>query len=150
MNSAAWSTRRMCLTIAVLFLIFSNRADAQTQGNNAVYNSNAICSSTTSCGFSGAFIDASVFGNSSTDVCTVLKGILSSRTYPPAGAVIDARGLPGTTGTSMQCTASPWAGITSPKPSTILLPAGTILIPKSRILLANTPDAPGSRPFFGR
>jgi hypothetical protein len=36
----------------------------------------------------------------------------------------------------MQCTTSPWAGIT--KPSTILLPAGTILIPKSWILPSNT------------
>jgi len=130
--------RKVFGIIAVLvgFSIGPVYAEAQTQGNNAVYNSNASCSLTTSCGFSGAFIDASVFGNSNTDICTVLKGILSSRTYPPAGAVIDARGLPGTTGTSMQCTASPWAGITVP--STILLPAGTILIPKSWILPANT------------
>ena len=36
---------------------------------------------------------------------------------------IDARGLPGNTTTSMTCTASPWAGIANPPPSTILLPA---------------------------
>lgn len=108
----------------------------------------------TNCGFSGAFIDASVFvGSLNPNICSLLHGILNgsllgSTGYPAYGAVIDARGL-NSNNTSMQCTASPWAGITSPPPSTILLPAGTILIPKSWILPANTHligegDNPGS------
>jgi hypothetical protein len=131
------------VTIAVpasLLLAFSTRADAQSQGNNAVYNSSGSCSP--SCGFSGAFIDASTFFNSppTKNFCSVLNWVLNplNGIIPSAGAVIDARGLPGTTGTSMKCTASPWAGITTPTPATILLPAGTILIPKSWILPANT------------
>jgi hypothetical protein len=125
------------------FSIFSTRVDAQSQGNDAVYNSNAKCSSTTSCGFSGAFIDASVFvSTANPNICALLNGILNgsllgTQGYPTAGAVIDARGL-SSNNTNMQCKGSPWAGITSPTPSTILLPAGTILIPKSWILPANT------------
>ena len=52
------------------------RANAQSPGNNAVYNSTGTCTSS-SCGFSAAFVDASVFGNSRTDICTVLNNILS-------------------------------------------------------------------------
>ena len=59
----------------------------------------------------------------SPDFCSVLNYILNSTTYPSGGAVIDARGLPGSTTTSMTCAASPWAGISTPPPSTILLPA---------------------------
>jgi hypothetical protein len=63
----------------------------------------------------------------------------------PSGAVIDARGL-NSTNTSMTCTASPWAGISNPPPSTILLPAtggatpNPIIIPNSSpwILASNT------------
>ena len=147
-SGCRWTLVAIAATLVGCFLVFSTRASAQSQGNNAVYNSNAKCFSTTSCGFSGAFIDASVFGNGRTDICSVLHAILIGTLYPASGAVIDARGLPGTTGTSMQCTASPWAGITVP--STILLPAGTILIPKSWILPANTRligegDNPSSR-----
>jgi hypothetical protein len=95
-------------------------ANAQgSQGQDAVYNSIA--------GIVGSpsFIDASMFGFSGTNICAVLNGILSSSTvtYPPSGAVIDARGLPGTTGTSMKCPLSPWNGIANPPPATILLPA---------------------------
>jgi hypothetical protein len=108
-------------------------ASAQTgsQGQNAVYNANnGIVGS-------GAFIDASMFGKNNTDICAVLKLVLQTVDQPPtypSGAVIDARGLPGTTGTSMTCSASPWAGITNPPPSTILLPAGTIIIPGTWVL----------------
>lgn len=123
------------MTAGCWLLSFPTATNAQSQGNDAVYNSSAICSSPTSCGFSGAFIDASVFAPNGVNFCNILNGILSSKTYPANGAVIDARGL-NSNNTSMQCSASPWAGITSP--STILLPAGTILIPKSWILPANT------------
>ena len=85
------------VTVAVLASWFTlpPRVNAQSQGNNAVYNSNASCSSTTSCGFSGAFIDASTFFNSppTKNFCSVLNWVLnpSNGIIPPTGAVIDAR-----------------------------------------------------------
>jgi len=106
------------------------------QGQNAVYPASGTC-----CMGSKAFIDASMFAQTGVDFCKVLNGILSSTStqYPPAGAVIDARGLPASTPpTSTKCAASPWAGITNPPPSVILLPAGTIVIPSTWILPPNT------------
>ena len=112
--------------------VFPTRARAQATGKNAVYDSTGACSP---CAKSPAFIDASVFGNTRTDICTVLKFILTplNGVLPSTGGVIDARGLPAT-GTSMTCTSttpSPWAGITNPPPSTILLPATTATVPIS-------------------
>ena len=110
-------------------LAFPAPASAQgTQGQNAVYNGPSCCVGT------NAFIDASMFAGNvpSPNFCKVLNYILVNVDQPPAypsGAVIDARGLPGTTGTSMTCSASPWALITSPPKATILLPTGTIVIP---------------------
>ena len=51
-----------------LFLICAVSVDAQTsnQGQNAVYNPSGAC-----CAPSPAFIDASMFGNSKTDICRV-------------------------------------------------------------------------------
>src|ERR1700752_4965174 len=82
--------------------LLPTRAQGQ-QGNNAVYKNATTC-----CQKSVAFIDASVFVNSSTNICAVLNGILggTSATFPTAGTVIDARGLPAV-GTSMKCAASP-------------------------------------------
>jgi hypothetical protein len=114
-----------------------------TQGQNGVYNATCNNGNPGVVG-SSAFIDASMFPAAGRDFCGVLKFILSSSTYPPAGAVIDARGLPGTTGTNMTCSASPWAGITNPPPATILLPAtgGTtptpIVISSIWVLPSNT------------
>jgi hypothetical protein len=141
--TCGWVFFSTVAVLASLRLAFPTRVNAQSQGNDAVYNSNASCSSTTSCGFSGAFIDASTFANSppptNRNFCGVSNYVLVHVVLPnyPNGAVIDARGL-NSTNTSMQCKDSPWAGITTPVPSTILLPAGTILIPKSWILPANT------------
>ena len=133
----------LVVLILACWILFSTVAAKAQQGQNAVYYSGSPTNSP-------AFIDASVFGNSRTDICAVLNGILSSvsTNYPAAGAVIDARGLPGTTGTSMTCSASPWTG-TPPTggwpPSTILLPAtgtGTsatpIIISSTWILPSNT------------
>jgi hypothetical protein len=115
-------------TFGVLFFWVSASSlfvNSQTgsQGQNAVYNSsNGILGSY-------AFIDASMFPATGRDFCGVLKFVLQNVDQPPAypvGAVIDARGLPGNTQTNMKCSASPWAGLTSPPPSTILLPAQTI------------------------
>jgi hypothetical protein len=118
------------------------RAEAQT-GKNAVYDPNQNC-----CQKSAAFIDASVFAQTGSDLCKILNHILDPRNgiLPSVGGVIDARGLPFTMPTtSMTCTSatpSPWAGITSPPPSTILLPATTasapIVIPSTWTLPSNT------------
>jgi len=99
---------------------FPTRTQAQVIGNNAVYSSG------TSETGSSAWIDASVF--TGTDVCAKVNAVFksSANPYPAAGAVIDARGVnPGTTQT---CSISPWSGVTTPPPSTILLPPGTIVI----------------------
>jgi hypothetical protein len=130
-------------TVALVVGLFSAvliPANAQgnqgSQGQNAVYNANEGTVG------SGAFIDASMFTTSvsSNNICAVLNFVLQNVDIAPqypAGAVIDARGLPGAMGTSMTCTAanpSPWAGISNPPPSTILLPAGTIIIPSTWVL----------------
>jgi hypothetical protein len=103
-------------------------ARAQAVGNDAVYPTSGIC-----CKASSAFIDASMFlpPNSTTlgrDVCDaiyrLLTGFLGFPPYPAAGAVIDARGVSGTT--NLTCThGSPWTegSNTVTLPSTILLPA---------------------------
>jgi len=105
------------------------------QGQNAVYPASGNC-----CVGSKDFVDASMFGAQNTDICAVLKFILTplNGVLSSTGGVIDARGLPGTTGTSMTCTTSPWAGIANPPPSVILLPAGTIVIPSTWVLPNNT------------
>jgi hypothetical protein len=104
-----------------------------------VYSSNGTVGST-------AFIDASIFlGNGSNqggDLCDLICGILSGRiktsSYTTAGAVFDARALSGAAPT---CTkGSPWTegNNTVGAPSTILLPAGTIVIPTKWVLPSNT------------
>jgi hypothetical protein len=105
---------------------FSTPAQAQATGKNAVYDSGGNCSP---CQKSSAFIDASVFVTSppppNRNFCGVLNFMLTllNGIIPSFGAVIDARGL-NSGNTSMTCTTanpSPWAGISSPPPSTILL-----------------------------
>lgn len=84
-------------------------------GQNAVYPASGTC-----CTGSKAFIDASMFAAQGVDFCGVLHNLLLN-VVPATGAVIDARGLPFTNPpTSMTCSASPWAEITNPPPSTIL------------------------------
>ncbi len=80
---------------------FPTVANAQgSQGQDAVYNSsNGVVGS-------NAFIDASMFPATGRDFCGVLKFVLQNIDQPPmypSGAVIDARGLPGNTGTRMTC-----------------------------------------------
>ena len=77
-------------TLTGWFVVSTVPAEAQSQGNNAVYYQSG--SSGACCKGSGAFIDASVFVNTTnSDICKVLNSILTGTTYPPAGAVIDAR-----------------------------------------------------------
>jgi len=77
-RSSCWMFITTAVTLSAWFLTFPTRGYAQSQGNNAVYNSSAICSSSTDCGFSGAFIDASTFGRSNTDFCAVLYNVLKN------------------------------------------------------------------------
>jgi len=113
-------------------------ARAQTPGNNAVYNTSGIVTS------SAAFIDASAVTQGS-DICATLFSIISSTNYPGHAAVIDARGISNTTGSPNMLTCnsgSPWTqgngqrtnSNTTTNPATILLPAGTIYISTSWIL----------------
>jgi hypothetical protein len=132
------STGKFLGIVAVLacwFLAFPTPAQAQgagAQGQNAVYSASGTC-----CQGSSAFIDASMFTSSqSPNICAVLNYVLTHN-FPASGMAIDARGL-NPNNTSMTCTASPWAGITSPPPSTILLPSGTIVIPSVWVLPNNT------------
>jgi len=66
-------------------------ACSASEGNNGVY---ATCTGSTKVAGSTAIIDASAFSQS--DLCTAINKILLSTvyTYPAAGAVIDARGVP--------------------------------------------------------
>jgi hypothetical protein len=136
-HASGWLFFAILAVLTVCFSALPTPAQGQGtggQGQNAVYPPSGLC-----CKGSPAFIDASMFATNNTDICAVLNFILSpGNGYPAAGAVIDARGLPGATGTKMKCTASPWAGITNPPPSVILLPAGTIVIPSTWILPPNT------------
>lgn len=138
-KSAPWLFLGTVIVIVGCFSAFPTAASAQSQGNNAVYyqpGSSGVC-----CKGSGSFIDASVFISNGSTFCSTLFGILNASSYPSStGTVIDARGL-NSGNTSMTCTAtnpSPWAGITNPPPSTILLPAGTVVIPSTWGLPANT------------
>ena len=120
--------------------------EAQNQpGQNAVCTSSSGCSTTVG---TNAFIDASVFlgsgQNQGSDVCDVIYKILSGRTgitYPPNGAVVDARGV-NSTNSSLTCAkGTPWFESSTGSvnvPSTILLPAGTILIPTPWVLPPST------------
>jgi hypothetical protein len=148
-GSAGHSTLLGAFCVLLVGLsVFPIHAEGQ-QGNNAVYNYNSITNMSQCCNPSPAFIDASMFAGSfaSPDFCSVHDYVLVHVVQPtyPGGAVIDARGLPGTTSTSMTCAASPWAGITNPPPSTILLPAtgsgssaNPIVISTTWILPSNT------------
>ena len=132
----AWSQIFLIVVFALVgwVSLCTTHAEAQTTGDNAVYDSNANC-----CQKSPAFIDASVLlgngSNQGVDLCDIIYGILTGRikttSYTTAGAVIDARGL---SGTALTCTkGSPWTeGSTSVSaPSTILLPATTATAPIS-------------------
>jgi hypothetical protein len=117
-----------------LQLILPSPALAQgtgSPGNNAVYDNQGNC-----CTGSSAFVDARRWAPQGTDFCDTIHGIISNQNYPANGTVIDARGLNAGNAT-MVCAASPW-GTGANKPSTILLPAGTITIPSKWVLPGGT------------
>jgi hypothetical protein len=102
--------------------------------DNAVYNSSAKATV-----HSTAFIDAFAFAEAHTlpDMCTTIYNILTPA--PSSASVIDARGF---SGSALSCPAntSPWIENNAylNKPSTILLPAGTITAPIPWVLPADT------------
>jgi hypothetical protein len=140
-SASGWMLSTMLTILASWLLAAAIPANAQgTKGQNAVYSAPGTC-----CKGSSSFIDASMFATTPPppiDFCKVLNWVLTHG-YPATGAVIDARGL-SSTNTSMTCMASPWAGITNPPPSTILLPATggstptPIIIPSTWALPNNT------------
>jgi hypothetical protein len=107
-------------------------------GYDAVYNSGSTVASP-------SFIDASVSQASNhTSLCAtiynIFTGAVPNPTYPSAGAVIDARGISGSTALTCAAGTTPWnnGSTTVSVPSTILLPAGTIVIPSGWVLPKNT------------
>lgn len=117
-------------------LLWISTAEGQTPvpGNNAVYNSNGNCSAGSPCAPSSAFIDTTVLPGA--DICDTIYQVLHSASY--TAAVFDARGI----STHMTCNlGSPWfengTGYVN-KPSTILLPAGTITASIPWVLPTNT------------
>jgi hypothetical protein len=131
MRMPAVSIRRNAFAMALLllgaFLSVPSAMEAQSAGNNAVYQGSPATLTASS-----AFIDASVLSGS--DVCAQIStalGIISLTSLP--GAVIDARGV---TNLATPCSASPWVSYTPP--SVILLPAGTITIPGTWVVPAHT------------
>jgi len=115
---------------------FPPSAAGQGQGNNAVYyqsGSTGVC-----CKGSSAFIDASTFTSLTKTFCSTIYGILQVAT---SADFIDARGL-NSSNTQMTCAAgwTPWNNGSTflNVPSTILLPAGTIVIPTTWVLPNNT------------
>jgi hypothetical protein len=149
-SKSSWKFVPTGVALLSCFLIFSTQADAQLPGNNAVYSSSGTCTSS-SCGFSAAFIDASVFASTSNPtICAVLNFILNplNSVIPLEGAVIDARGL-NHSNTNMTCSTSPWAGITNPPPSTILLPATGSGASANPIVISNMWILPSSTHLIG-
>lgn len=125
--ASRWMFVGVCAVVLGWLLILPAGILAQTAGNNDVYYSQGNQKA------SSAFIDAyavSLTLSGGTDLCdTIYRGILQPAGY--SAAVIDARGI---SGTALTCThGSPWneSGVYLNKPSTILLPAGTILIPST-------------------
>jgi hypothetical protein len=129
--------------IALLGCLLVPRAYTQGHGYNAVcYNSSGTandCSTPTS---SPAFIDASVYNGSSSDVCAQIQAVFQFLlTNPPPGAVIDARGVkPAPNGGFPCANGTPWFDGTTHfrTPAEVLLPAGVITINQTWVLPNNT------------
>jgi hypothetical protein len=131
-NANRLGSKRIVLPFAAalvaLFLVAPSGAQLTSPGNNAVYNR------TGGVVLSPAFIDVSIFlpplGTQATDICDAIFQVLKGNPkflkngYPSTGAVVDTRGISGTT--NLTCTqGTPWAegSTTVSVPSTILLPA---------------------------
>jgi hypothetical protein len=150
-----WTLLAIVAVVGCCLLALPLRLNAQntcsgTLGQNGVYNATCNNGNPGVVG-SPAFIDASMFlpPNSTLgrDLCDAIYRLLSGFAgfppYPASGAVIDARGVSGTT--NLTCShGSPWTegSTTVNAPSTILLPATTaaapITIPSTWSLPPNT------------
>ena len=126
--------RALLLVVAAIMGIFPALSAAQgSQGQDAVYSSSGITVG------SSAFIEANKYlvTGQGKDLCDAIYYIFQNGKTAPGG-VIDARGIGGS---ALTCSyGSPWTeGSNSVSvPSTILLPAGTIVVPTSWILPSNT------------
>lgn len=135
--------------LLALCLALCQPAEAQSTGNNAVYNGGSVVGSS-------AFIDALAFSNGPTgnDICAVLYNIIQPDTYPPNGAVIDARGFntsnaPSDSNGNITCAYSPWSNgsNSTPNPATILLPFTQIAMQRTWVLPSGSRIA-GKAPGF--
>lgn len=132
-----FTTYRLCLAAVVsVFALLS----IATSGAFAQMGDNAMCATTGCSGTGGiiaspAFIDAGVYGTSTTDLCSKINSALGN--LPLTGGVVDARGL-NSGNSAMTCAAgtTPWLqGSTfTTKPSDILLPAAEICIQSKWII----------------
>jgi len=138
MEKASRTTVFTLVVLAVLFCL-SVGMNAQSEGNNAISSnsSGTIVAST-------AYIDGSAFFNDPNtgngDICKTIHYILTTN-YPPAGAVVDLRGiLPTPPNTLLTCSANlnPFSGITTAAPTTLLLPGSNIEVKNTWTLPTNT------------
>jgi hypothetical protein len=124
----------LLIALFVGILTLPSEIMAQSTGNNAAFNGTGGVTGST------AFIDASAFSGGGNDMCAALYSIMSAANYPPAGAVIDARGfnLSNATndGSNLTCLGTPWFfnGTSTPHPATILLPFTQIVISRTWVL----------------
>lgn len=143
----------LCLYVfaGVLCLSMLALAALAQQGENAACTSASGCSGTVA---SAAFLDASAFCTvancgTGTDLCTVVNNALLK--LPPAGGVVDARGI--NSGGSNSCnTTMPYTGISAP--SVLLLPSGTIQINTTWVIpdhsrLVGQGNNPSGSPVMG-
>ena len=132
-RSPRWCTS--VVIVAVFVSSFVRPATAQTGnlGQNAVYYGDQTC-----CQGTSALADAQAYSASQNglNLCQTIYFILTNG-YPSGGKVIDARGMGGS---ALTCTGTPWnqGGTFVNVPSTILLPAGTIVIPQTWVLPSKT------------
>jgi hypothetical protein len=121
----------LLLTLTICYAVYAEPAEGQ-EGQDAVYNGSAVVASP-------SFIDASMFikNGQSTTICDSIFYVLT-HSYPSNGAVIDARAISGTTALTCAADTTPWSTDGNAHvltvPSTILLPAGTIVIPTPWVL----------------
>jgi hypothetical protein len=139
-SAVIWTV--LTTTTILIALVSAFGVSAAAQGQNAVYNASSNC-----CLASAAFLDATQFIHS--DLCQTINYMLLHVIGPsyPSGAVIDARGL-NPNNVSMTCSISPWNGIASPPPATILLPA-TGGSPSKPIIISNTWVLPADTHLVG-
>jgi len=138
-----FDARWMLLGTIVVFLGFLSvsptRVEAQTTGDNAVYNASSMC-----CAPSAAFIDASAFcttagacTHTADDFCVVVNKALKA--LPLTGGVVDARNVVDPNNGEIFCSVAgetPWlqSGVFTTTPSEILLPPAFIYIQTPWIL----------------